>query len=254
METTIWTQRFFDEDSKFEWPCPNCNSNSLFLKKEKLFNEETAKSKLMRQQSDDWEIEWIELVFGGQLNCKNCGEVVFFTGVGNPEHNGYVDETDFGSPIEQYKNSFTPTFFEPHLKIFVLPDNCPKDLKEEVENSFKLFWSDLLSCANKIRVSLEILMNEFGVKRFVLANGKRKPIFLHKRIEAFPNQVVKDYLLAIKWIGNTGSHIGDLQIIDILDAYRLLEFSLKKLYKDEEKALNKISKEIIKRKGARKKV
>jgi len=253
MDTDIWIQRFFDEDSKFDWPCPNCKSTSLVLKKGKLFNEETAKSKSVRKESDDWEIEWIELVFGGQLNCKNCGEAIFFTGVGNPEHSGYVGETDYGAPIEQYKNSFTPTFFEPHLKIFNIPDKCPKVLTDEIENSFKLFWSDLLSCANKIRIALEILMNEFGVKKFNVSNGKRKPIALHNRIQSFPNTTVKHYLLAIKWIGNLGSHLGDLQTIDILDAYRLLEFSLNKHYNDESKELDKMSKEINKRKGVRKK-
>jgi Domain of unknown function (DUF4145) len=253
METNIWTQRFFDEDSKFEWPCPNCNSRTLSLVKDKFLAEETAKSKKMRQESDDWETEWIKLVFCGQLDCKSCGENIFFTGIGNPEQNGYDGETDYGAPIEQYKYSFTPTFFEPHLKIFNLPTNCPIDLKDEIENSFKLFWTDLLSCANKIRVSLEILMNEFGVKKFYISGGKRKSIVLHKRIELFPNTIVKDYLIAIKWIGNTGSHIGDLQVIDILDAYRLLEYSLETLYKQEVKELNKITKEINKRKGARKK-
>lgn len=251
MNINIWLQRFFDENSKFDWPCPNCGTSSLILQKEKLLTEETAKSIAMRKSYDDWEIEWIELIFCGYLKCDNCKESIFFTGKGNPEHYGYYEEE--GMPLEQYKNSFTPTFFQPSLKLFIAPKECPETLREEIENSFKLFWCDLQSCANKIRVSLEILMNEFGIKKYNIVGGKRRPISLHSRIESFPNAEVKDYLLAIKWIGNNGSHIGDLQIIDILDAYRLLEFSLAQLYNNENKELKKISKEINQRKGTRRK-
>jgi len=63
---------------------------------------------------------------------------------------------------------------------------------------------------------------------------------------------IADFLLAIKWIGNTGSHTGKLERIDVLEAYELLELSLNKLYDDTEIKLSKISKEIIKRKGTRK--
>ena len=89
MELNIWTKRYFDENSKIEWPCPYCNTSSLNLNKDKLNHEETANSKKFRSENEDWEIEWIQLVFNGQLTCKNCGEVVFFTGTGNPEELKY---------------------------------------------------------------------------------------------------------------------------------------------------------------------
>jgi len=68
----------------------------------------------------------------------------------------------------------------------------------------------------------------------------------------FGNQEVKELLLAIKWIGNTGSHVGKLETIDILETYQLLEFALKKLFGNEESKIKKITKEINKRKGIRK--
>ncbi|KFC20416.1 DUF4145 domain-containing protein [Chryseobacterium sp. FH1] len=251
MDLNIWTKRYFDENSKIEWPCPSCNTSSLNLIKEKLHHEETASSKKFRSENEDWEIEWIQLVFNGQLTCKNCGEVVFFTGTGNPEHTGYYDQV-LDEYNDQYTNFFTPTFFQPLIKLFNIPDKCSEELLMEIENSFKLFWCDLPSCANKIRISLEILMNEQGVKKFEIRGGKRVPISLHKRIENYNHSEIKDLLLAIKWIGNTGSHIGDIETIDILEAYRLLEFSLNKIYNDEIKELKKITKEINKRKGTRK--
>lgn len=94
-------------------------------------------------------------------------------------------------------------------------------------------------------------MNEQGVKKFEIKGGKRVPISLHKRIENCNHSEIKDLLLAIKWIGNTGSHIGKIETIDILEAYRLLEFSLNKIYNDEMKEIKKITKEINNRKGTR---
>jgi len=251
MDLNIWTKRYFNENSKIEWPCPTCDGNALTLVKEKLNCEETATSKKYRKENDEWEIEWVQLVFSGKLFCKNCEETIFFTGIGNPEHSGYYDR-ELDEYNEQYTNTFTPTFFEPFIKLFNIPDDCSKELKTEIEHSFKLFWCDLPSCANKIRVSLEILMNEQKVKRYEIKSGKRIPISLHKRIENYNHIEVKDLLLAIKWIGNTGSHIGNIETIDVLEAYRLLEFSLNKIYKDEARELKKITKEIIKRKGTRK--
>ena len=155
-----------------------------------------------------------------------------------PEQSGFYDG-EFGDYVEQYDNSFTPTYFEPHLKLFKIPKSCPKEMVLEIENSFKLFWTDLSSCVNKIRISVEILLNEQKVKRFELKGGKRYPLSLHKRIMAFTNTEVKDNLLAIKWVGNSGSHSGEVETIDALEVYRLLEYSLNKIYNSEEKEIKK---------------
>ena len=251
MDLKIWIKRHFNVDSKIEWNCPNCKSNSLKIIKEDFKSEETAESKEFRSKNDDWEVEWIKLTFNGKLLCKNCDENIFFVGTGNPEHNGYYDY-ELDEHNEEYVEHFTPTFFQPTINVFEIPEKCPNSIKNEIIDSFKLFWSDLSSCANKIRISLEVLLNEEKVKRFENSGGKRKSISLHRRIQLFSNIEVRDFLLAIKWIGNTGSHIGEIETIDILETYQLLEFSLNKLYNNEEKEIKKITKEIIKRKGTRK--
>lgn len=251
MDLSIWTKRIFDINSKIEWPCPHCSGRKLILKKDNLMSEETAESMKYRQENDDWDIEWVNLVFCGKLICENCNETVFFTGKGSPEGGGVFDEST-GDFEYQYENRFTPTFFEPCIKVFDIPSKCPDQLKKEIESSFKLFWCDLPSCANKIRIALEVLMDEFKVKKFE-RTGRRKVIPLHQRIENFKNNEVKDTLLAIKWIGNIGSHYDSIETVDILDAYRLLEFALNKIFNDETKEIEKIAKEINKRKGTRKK-
>ena len=248
MDLTIWTKQYFDENSKIEWPCPHCKGNSLELKKDKLFAGETAKSQKFRAASGE---DWLTMNFSGVIECKNCNESISFTGTGTVERFGYYDEEveDF---IREACLVFTPTFFQPALHIFQIPKKCPDKLKEEIIDSFKLYWSDLSASANKIRSALEILLTEEKVKRFQNKKGKRIPIALHHRIESYKDEDLVKCFLAIKWIGNTGSHIGGLEKIDVLDAYNMLEYSLNKIYNNKETEVKKIAKEINRRKGTRK--
>lgn len=252
MDISIWTQRHFYENSEIQWNCPTCNAKSLEFVKDKLITEETIESKKIRKTDDSWEVEWIELNVNGTIKCKNCDEFIFFIGKGNPVQNGYYDY-ELDDFVEEYNTSFTPIFINPTIHIFPISKNCPESVQEVIIDSFRFFWCDLESCVNKIRVSIELLLNEQKVKKFEIIGGKRRPISLHKRIQLFGNNDVKDLLTAIKWIGNTGSHnSSDLETIDVIETYKLLEFSLKKLYENEEKEIKKITDEIIKRKGTRK--
>jgi len=230
-----------------------CNSVSLEIIQEKLFVEETGTSKAMRAEDEYWEVEWINLDFIGALKCRNCSNYTMFGGVGNVEH--FVDYDQItGEMDEGYYNSLKPRYFQPPLYLFTIAEDCPQIVKDEIISSFKLFWFDLSSCANKIRISLELLLNHEKVKRFIISKGKRNKITLHNRIAEFKKKKpeVASYLEAIKWIGNSGSHIGNLRRIDLLEAYELLEHSLNKLYNDKEPQLKKMSKEIIARRGIRK--
>lgn len=244
MEIEKWKKRKFTENSSFKWPCPNCNNTSLELTKERFFSEMTVRSIELSALIPD---EALNLTFTGVLKCKSCSEHIVFTGKGHP----MPDYDSNGQTI--YEDVFSPTYFEPTLNIFDIPENCPETVTIEIRNSFKLFWCDLPSCANKIRVSLEILLTENKVKRTVInKKGKRISISLDERIQIFDNDEIKDLLLAIKWIGNTGSHLGDLKPIDILETYQLLEYALIKLYYNQETKIKKITKEINKKRGPRK--
>lgn len=184
MEIKLWLHSKFNINSKIKWPCPICNNTSLNIIKDKLFVEETAASKNMRADNDYWEYEWIDLNFIGVLKCKNCENLTMFTGDGNVEHYAEYDQIT-GELDEGYYNSLKPKYFQPPLNLFFIPERCPEVVKDEIISSFKLFWFDLSSCANKIRISLEILMNIEKVKKTTLVQGKRKPIALHNRILEF---------------------------------------------------------------------
>lgn len=252
MDTNTWTQRFFTEESKINWRCPNCDSKSLHILKDKFTTKETQQSIKMREVDDYWETEWMDLTVSGQLQCKNCKEFIFFIGKGNPYEYGYYDHQQ-DNYIQELQTSFTPLYIYPTIHIFEIPEKCPQSVREEIIESFKLYWTDLESCANKIRTSLEYLMDSFKVKKYSISSSKkRQTISLHSRINFFPISEVKDILLAIKWIGNAGSHSKTLlETIDLVETYKLYEYALKKIYGDE-KEITKIVRQINSRKGLRK--
>ena len=82
---------------------------------------------------------------------------------------------------------------------------------------------------------------------------KRVGLPLHARIIEYrkKNQQLADLLLAVKWIGNSGSHDSKITKDDTLDAYRILEYVLTKLYSNNETELIKMATQINKMKKGR---
>ncbi len=62
----------------------------------------------------------------------------------------------------------------------------------------------------------------------------------------------KEFLLAIKWLGNAGSHPDIITTDDVMDTYEIMEHVLENIYENKEKNIRKIAKRINKRKGPKK--
>lgn len=136
--------------------------------------------------------------------------------------------------------------------IFKIPAKCPDDIKNELNSAFAIFWSNRAACAGRLRVALECLMNHIGVpKRRKNANGKFSDLTLHARIEAFANKepTIGSQLMALKWIGNTGSH--DSQIIsnDILDSFEIMEHALAEIIGGHSARVSSLAKQLTKKHG-----
>lgn len=171
MDLETWIQRCFTITSKINWSCPNCKRQSLEFIKNKFFAEETIKSLDYRNKNEDWETEWIEYNINGLIKCKSCKENIFFIGEGNPIESGYYNDEQ-GYYTNEYEINFIIKYIHPNIHIFEIPKTCPESVKLEIIDSFKLFWCDLDSCANKIRIALEALMNELKVKKFEIKKTK----------------------------------------------------------------------------------
>lgn len=217
--------------------CPKCNGLLQFIP-DSFVKAETTKS------TSDYK----NYIFTGRYHCLNCKEPVIITGTGysNEFNLTYYDPDDI---------LYTPLFFTPTIHLFKIHPKCPQKVRNEIIRSFSLFWHDIDSCVNKLRLSLELLMNSQKINKTAAIDGKKSKhkLTLHKRIDLFKkkNQKVGEILEAIKWIGNKGSHADNKLIVnEVIDAYELLEHALNELYEPPKDPIYDLAKQINKRKGA----
>lgn len=236
--------------SEYQFPeilCPWCHKGHLVFDKKNQISSESEDS-IMCHTVDDWDASWVDERFIGTLNCSSpdCKDVVFCIGEIKYEYQENVIE-DFD---EMWVPNYYPRYFMPSLEIIPLTHKYPNLIIDELKGSFSLFFTDIESCANKIRICVEILMNEQKIRKTRISKSKRVMLKLHDRIIEFQSKSndVGSKLLAIKWIGNAGSHYSKLTIEDLLDAYNLLNYCMIKLYDDEDKKIEKLAIMINKKK------
>ena len=80
---------------------------------------------------------------------------------------------------------------------------------------------------------------------------------LHDRIKLLPKkyQDIQEIFLAVKWLGNAGSHSGTtVSSDDVLDAYELMEKLLTEVFDDKSNKIKELAREINKNKGPSKSI
>ncbi|MEO1169138.1 MAG: DUF4145 domain-containing protein [Pseudomonadota bacterium] len=224
------------------WPCPRCQQGSLKRSKDSEHIVEPHWS-AVHHSDDEWESEWLEERFSIQMICQNasCGEVVSV--IGKTSHELF-HEPDWGQSV---RRQFEPKAIYPAPPVFKIIDECPQVIAAELLNAFELYWSDSRSSANRLRAAAEAMLTERGVSRYSFdKKNKRYRLSLHARIERFEKKNAKaaEYLMAIKWLGNAGSHDGldKLTDQDLLGGFELFEHVLETLYAGKTKKLDKIAK------------
>lgn len=240
----IWTNWYVRK------PCPNCNLGTLNPFEKNFLRNETPYSVEMNSLGGYYMNNYI---FSIHLKCNNpnCEEFVAVLG----EVSVFDEKNDVTDEMKKI-HSFSPKSFYPAPNIIQIPKACPKLFTKTLKESFSLYWMDLSSCANKIRLSIEVLMSYFGIPT-IQQNSKKNNNFnisLHKRLEIFGNdyeegkfKTVSDLLLSVKWIGNEGSHNPQIKRDDVLSAYELLDFSLEILFSEREKKILAVSEEVSNR-------
>ncbi len=247
-----WNNFYFTKDKFPRIRCPFCNEETLIKTERTFFEQSTGSTREKEKYNVSSPIEF-ESIFTLMFFCLNedCNEIV--SCIGNSffdiESVDY-DENGYSNP--NFIQCYYPKFFYPPLNIITLKKSYPQNIKKELIKSFSHFFNDKASCANKIRICIELLMDNFRVRKTrTTTAGKRKRLTLHERISEFKdiNNYVSELLLAVKWLGNKGSHYENVSSDDILTAYEILDLSLTKLYDTREKEIKRIVKMINKTKG-----
>lgn len=79
--------------------------------------------------------------------------------------------------------------------------------------------------------------------------SKRKSCIIELKNLKKKEPEISKSLMALKWIGNIGSHTGLIDKDDILKTFQVLHFSLTKLYDNREQNIQTFIEQINKNKG-----
>jgi hypothetical protein len=183
--------------------------------------------------------------FAALLKCTVCSDLVVLAGTSGL---GY-----FQTPDDPYnaETVYSPSFFLPAPALFPVPKECPSEVKKELDRAWTLFWVDRAACANRIRSCVETILTQAGVAQYH-RKGKRTPLSLHARIEKYRDRQpeLADEMMAVKWLGNAGSHgAGELDADAVFDGFDLLEHVLEEVYAGRTRRLARIRRDLIRRKG-----
>jgi hypothetical protein len=246
MNRALWEKAMTDE--WVPWLCPSCGEGQLKIEGKRIITYETKASEDARSEPD-FSPDWVTYRFASVLRCDSmtCGENVAVLGTGSNEQ---IPDPEDGS----WYVRLSPLYFEPPLQIVRIPEKFPENVRQELLSAFSLFWCHTGSASNRIRTAIELLLTHLKVRSFHFdKNAKRERLTLHARILLFRrvNEQLADHMMAIKWLGNEGSHPGSLSKEDLLDAFELVEDLLEQLLDNRKKRISRMTKVIIQAKGSR---
>lgn len=234
------------------WHCPLCAGGYLKQKPDSLHFWETGESRKAHEH-EAWDPEWIDYRFSVLLVCNNerCQEPVAVTG------NGKVDLVQTSNEGDaEYIEFFYPKYVSPAPPLIAVSPDYPEEVASELSRSFIAAWSDFSSAGNHIRAAVERLLDHLKEPKTKLGKaGKRERLSLHTRIGSLSHRDkdLSDSLLAVKWLGNAGSHTDELTQDDIFDALDILDVILDDLFVRHRARVKKLVTAINKNKGPAKK-
>lgn len=243
----LWRESFL-EDEIPPFRCPTCSRGNLNM----IENGLTAIRPLYAAPEGGGyspDEDWGRFTLVLKCGVRTCGEIVSAVGTYQAEEvhkpNGTFAE-----------RRLRPTFMYPGPSLCEMPDNTPETVREALQQSFTLFWADLGATANKLRVAAERVLNDKGVKQYN-RTGKRVPLTFARRIELYAqtNAGHKEVLNALRWVGNHGSHSGEVARDDVLTAFELMQLALQDLYGSHyKKDLARRGRDLVARRGKPKRI
>jgi hypothetical protein len=228
--------------------CPVCQSASLELVPERFESLESQASK----DDEIWEPSWVHGYFHGTLGCPktSCGNRYSVAGRWNVDHkgDGPIIEGEEGDYVEYY----SVNYILPAFPLMGYPDGVPDEVREAIAGASQVLLADASAAANRIRSAIEVLLDSRGVRKFPQGSRSRR-LDTHGRIEEFKkkNLDAANHLMAMKWIGNIGSHEKEvLPLPTVLDGMEHFARALEIIYDPSEKNLERRA-ALINKKGRR---
>lgn len=222
-----------------EWPnllCSKCNNITL----EQEVTRFESFSSIISRDSTDWTPDLSDGYFYGELVCPRmgCGNRHVVAGVWKMEWGPTGLE---GSEDDPYLVGYSVRYMLPGLPLINLPVGVPSNLHNMIDSISAVLLTDYNAAANRIRSSIDCLLDNQRVRKHPTGNRKQK-LTTHQRIELFKenNKEAAEQLMAVKWIGNVGSHeIEALPLALVLDGIDHFAHAIEIIYDPRIKELNR---------------
>lgn len=218
------------ENDSFPRPmCPICQEGHLrFAEPSETENAQARHA----HGHEGWEPEWIFGTFIATAECENnkCQQKVHALG------NYRVDTASAPRSYnydDQYSTYYSVTAVSPPLVLMRLPETAPKEVRAGVERASAVLFLDPGLAGTALRTAVERFLTTQRIPSQRNSGGFRS---LDERLrvwkEANPDQAeVANLLLAVKWIGNAGSHeVSDVSTKEVLDGVEILDEAFHRLF------------------------
>jgi hypothetical protein len=157
-----------------------------------------------------------------------------------------------GPTAADYVEFFYPEYVSPSPPLIQIPDDCPVEVVAELKRAFIASWGDFPATVNRIRAAVERLLDFLKEPKTTMnKKGHRERLSLHERIISLGtrDKDLSDSLLAVKWLGNVGSHTDSVSRDDVFDAFDILELVLDELFVKHRERVKKLVTAINRKKG-----
>jgi len=219
--------------------CPHCNNGKLRLNKADLIRKQYQSNiNFMEENYENNSSLFEKSIVAGILTCSNldCKEYVSFMGEIFVKEVEIEDEVYDVDTIDMYN-------LYPMVHLIPIHIEYPKEIQELLVESFELYLKHPSSCVNKLRILVEKILDDLAVPEEKTAglriNNHLQPI----------NPKVADYLTALKWVGNEGSHDTVIKQSDLPEIYSILHKVLDLIYLKSDETLDYIVDTINEKKG-----
>lgn len=215
--------------------CPECGVGTVSFAEPRQF-----KTDEMRRARDHeaWDVDWERGTFLAEGRCgsRRCQQVVIATGTWR------VDYKTTGGHPESYSDQFEVFFrtqqVHPPLRLMELPrDGTVNEALGGIAEGLLTAGAVLLAApglaATALRGCVERFLTNERIPRRT-DKGAFRPLdsrLVEWRRQDSAREGVADLMLAVKWIGNTGTHEDNaLTTSDVLEGARLLNEAFHRLY------------------------
>jgi Domain of unknown function (DUF4145) len=228
--------------------CGICQDGYLVL--EKVSTVE-LNSSLEEHAHPDWDPEWITGLHLSRMRCGNpkCKEIATTTGEYRMVFDIEYDER--GNPQQTYSKELRINYVTPVSPLILKRDDYPDQVAQLIKEASAIALVSPGAAANRIRTAIDELLNAQKVIKIRTTKKGRARLTTHARILIFnaKNSEASDLLLAVKWIGNGGTHNDNISLSEVLDGVELFAHALDKLFNHKNIKLKKKAKIINDRKG-----